>query len=56
MSDTTIRQPGRRPPYEVRVYQYGLLKTCAWCTSEADAAGICAMWQSVGGVRCEIVS
>jgi hypothetical protein len=41
-------------PVEVRVYQYGLLKLCEWCTTEKDAAGVVGMWEALGGVRCEI--
>jgi hypothetical protein len=40
---------------EVRVYQYGLLRVCEWCTSLDDAAGVVEMWKALGGVRCEIV-
>jgi hypothetical protein len=41
---------------EVRIYHYGALKLCTWCTSESDAAGVVETWKALDGVRCEVVA
>ena len=42
-------------PIEVRVYEYGLLRTTGWCSTPREAQQVAEAWCRERGVHCEII-